>query len=441
MPFWYKEKMKNSDVYCTKTTAWSPRSQSDMSLQEFKEYKPSKTLLLWEHVKDSSKPHISKALLNKAKIVILSKDKYEHYQQVVKRISKEIVTWKKNNKSAKRIPWEKFKYNRAGLVAEGFEVIEEATIVAVPGLLQVQWKGKGDESIQIKANFIKYIYNPETVPASASAMDAYSKYLFGSGGAKKEKLGFGFYKMKASGERGGTKVEEGIMVMFGSRCTPTNVATLVEMGRGRTARRKVVGTYFGCGVDTVSGASRLAKRHWRELAQVERKMIPAYAEWRKALAKEVDPMCYHRLKSRGDNREEVASFAVSCAQHYVVSGHDDSGLGAEVIAFLNQNGPFPTPHEWLFVLGGGMIHPLPNARGQQVFLLIEKDVMHGTLPTSNVEATLPHGNCGSALFTKESLVKELRWESKNGEYKQQVRLLDSVQSDRVCERGLNGCFK
>ena len=69
-------------------------------------------------------------------------------------------------------------------------------------------KGKGDASIQIPANFIKYIYNPETVPTLASAMDekTYCKYLFGSGGAKKEKLGFGFYKMKASGEQGGTKL-------------------------------------------------------------------------------------------------------------------------------------------------------------------------------------------------------------------------------------------
>ena len=84
------------------------------------------------------------------------------------------------------------------------------------------------------------------------------------------------------------------------------------------------------------------------------------------------------------------------------------GRALETVAFLNRNGPLPAGHRWLFAVGGH-VHPLPTVAGEAAMFFIKGEgVGHGTLPTSSTEPSCKtHGNIGSALVTKRSMIQSL----------------------------------
>ena len=169
---------------------------------------------------------------------------------------------------------------------------------------------------------------------------------------------------------------------------------------------------YGKNKDPNYELTALALHHFNILSLYEQWVAPAAAVQRKAVADKHDPEQQHRFGDQPYHKDTAATtaFAGSLSASFVIEGHDDSGVpGAlETVAFLNRNGPLPAGHRWLFAVGGH-VHPLPTVAGEAAMFFIKGEgVGHGTLPTSSNEPSCKtHGNIGSALVTKRSMIQSL----------------------------------
>jgi hypothetical protein len=85
----------------------------------------------------------------------------------------------------------------------------------------------------------------------------------------------------------------------------------------------------------------------------------------------------------------------------------DSGTPGllEFIKMLNTHGELPIGHEWLFVVAGCILQ-LPYQKGDTVIIgLPAHGVFHGTLPTSSTKDTHNHMGIGSALISKNAVLR------------------------------------
>ena len=239
--------------------------------------------------------------------------------------------------------------------------------------------------------------------------------------------------MGAGGKRGGTKVETGRMVMFGSHnLIPSDVhkaaGTLGPLYSPVTGTTPSVPALYSPAlpVDEVTaahdhptyaqddphasaGAQQASSRSCRRYEPVGIELAPALAAKRDRLADLHDSRRDHRMS------RECSAFSAGVARSYAVTTHDDSGKAAETVQFYNRHGALPVGHKWRFTVGG-FVHPLPDEEGKAALFIIEGEgVSHGTLPTSSTAATLDHGNLGSALVTKSDMIESLNRQARRKE--------------------------
>lgn len=324
---------------------------------------------------DNGSPAVSEDVFRTCKLVVFTQEEWDAKQTILSDVCAPIVKYSKTEQvKAKSVPWERYEYHREGLLARGFTHSDEATMVVV---------ADGSGRFAVKSIYLPLDKAPELMHLANTVYDD-------DGNVGVEARGLSEF-----GKRGGTKADDGSMVMFGSHNFIPGPSH-----KQQGVRHAMPAVYnFNHAVNEQLNSKVVS--HVNKLSEMERDMIPSMAEQRDRLADEHDPEHRHRMS------EECSAFSSSLAQSYVVTAHDDSGKACETILFVNRHGPLPEGHAWDFTVGG-QVHSLPNARGKAVLLFVEgTNVYHGTLPTSSTQPTLDHGNIGSALVTKDCMIRSL----------------------------------
>jgi len=148
-------------------------------------------------------------------------------------------------------------------------------------------------------------------------------------------------------------------------------------------------------------AIQLYKAHADQITKDENRLTPSCSTARREIMTNFDPHCAHRISN------SCVATAISVSRNYVVEPHMDSGAPGllEFIKMVNTNGELPIGHEWLFVVAGCIL-VLPSQKGDTVIVgLPAHGVYHGTLPTSSTEDTYKHMGIGSALISKNAVLR------------------------------------
>jgi hypothetical protein len=148
-------------------------------------------------------------------------------------------------------------------------------------------------------------------------------------------------------------------------------------------------------------AIKLYQAHADQSTKDENHLTPTCSKARRQIMTNFDSNGLHRIS------HSCMATAISLSRNYVVEPHMDSGNPSllEFIKMVNTNGELPNGHEWLFVVAGCILQ-LPLKIGDTVIVgLPAHGVYHGTLTTSSTENTYCHMGIGSALISKNAVMR------------------------------------
>jgi hypothetical protein len=148
-------------------------------------------------------------------------------------------------------------------------------------------------------------------------------------------------------------------------------------------------------------AIKLYQAHADQSTKDENHLTPTCSKARRQIMTNFDSNGLHRIS------HSCMATAISLSINYVVEPHMDSGNPSllEFIKMVNTNGELPNGHEWLFVVAGCILQ-LPLKIGDTVIVgLPAHGVYHGTLTTSSTENTYCHMGIGSALISKNAVMR------------------------------------
>ena len=344
------------------------------------EVQPPLTDFYWKGV--TGRHQIGEELYAKCTTLIVTPQEFEEAQLVLKGVHDDIKSGGHAKGFHKYFEWQETNYTEAYLLEKKFRSISTSTIFAVPD-------GNGKYEI-------KFIYLRET--PTSDPMLPFCDCVFKEGKARYRKLG----GQSIVDERS-NKTMTGVMLAYGSWDAYGNKS----QGLGK---KKMQVRVYGPSGKKDETAYKLMKAHVDDLTRAEETLAPACAAARAKIMDELDPYREHRMS------EVCKGPSMTASSSFVTDPHDDSGMRGvlELIKFVNANGPLPEGHKWQFVIAGCILE-LPGIRGETVIVgLPAQGVYHGTLPTSSTKDTYPHGNYGSALITKASVVNGLTRQMQEG---------------------------
>ena len=330
--------------------------------------------LYWEDAVGIPLPPLSNQLLQTCHLLILSQQDFLEGETILKDIHDSLAKQTHKKGVCSTFSWKDTDWTEANLASQGFRWVTESTILAVAD-------GAGYA--------IKFVYIRE---GGGTNMLKLCHYTYGN-----MKRTIQSAKGQCKVQQRGNKTMNGTMLVYGAH----NVY-------GPAVKHAEPRLYNPMGkVDPTLNA--LVQSHTEDLEDWEKAHIPAYAKLRETIAEKYDPQTLHRITPKGN------AFAMTTSEDFVVDPHNDSGLACELVQFANRSGPLPEGHKWQFAICGCLLE-LPTVAGETVMLCVKGEgVYHGTLPTSSTEDTYPHGNFGSALVTKKSMVESLKRQALRGE--------------------------